>query len=130
MTGERRGWAPPLVAFSLDDLPHVTAMSSDETNQLLREIRDLQKAHFDYYVQFTQQIQRSQDDAEKAAVDRAKEDAAYAEEQRAFQQEMRDVSRRNSRNAVVVSIILVVALGSVVVVAALGSVINFFIAPP
>jgi len=122
--------APPLVAFSLDDLPHVTAMSSDETNQLLREIRDLQQAHFDYYVEFTRQIQRSQEQAEKAARDREPEDAAYVAEQRAFQQEMRDLSRRNSRNAVVASIILAVALGAVVVVAALGSVINFFIAPP
>lgn len=105
-------------------------MSSDETNQLLREIRDLQKAHFDYYVEFTRQIQRSQEQAEKAARDREPEDAAYAEELRAFQQEMRDLARRNNRNAVVVSVILVVALGSVVAVATIGSLINFLIAPP
>jgi hypothetical protein len=35
-------------------------MNDDETKEVLREIRDLQKAHFDRYVQVTEQLLRFQ----------------------------------------------------------------------
>ena len=105
-------------------------MSSDETNQLLREIRDLQKAHFDYYVEFTRKIERSQAEAEKSALERAKEDAAYAAEQRAFQQELREDARRNHRTASISSIILIVALGGVLAMYFLGSIVRVFLPIP
>lgn len=81
-------------------------MVDDETKQLLREIRDLQKAHYDRYVEFTRQISDSQRQAEAAARQRELESDAYLQQQTAYQQEMRDAVHRSNRNLMISMVVL------------------------
>jgi hypothetical protein len=61
---------------------------AQEIKQILREIRDLQKAHFERYKEFTQALlDRNQTD--RAAADRARKD------QQLFREEMRQVLKDN-----------------------------------
>ena len=86
-------------------------MNDDETKQLLREIRDLQQAHYEHYVRFTEQISEAQRQSEAAAQDRDRENEAYLQQQAAHQQEMRDAMKRSNRNMLIATVVLFAVLG-------------------
>ncbi len=114
-------------ADPLGDL--IAAMTDDETKQLLREIRDLQKAHYDHYVQFTKQISDSQRQAEAAAHERDQENDAYLQQQAAYQQEMRDAVNRSNRNMLISTVVLFAILGGFTVLYVLSSAIHTIATP-
>ena len=95
-------------------------MTDDETKQLLREIRDLQKAHFDRYVQFTEQVLESE---RQAAAKRDRENDAYFQKSAAYRQEMQDVIKRNQRFMLLTPLLLFGILVGGAVLYVLGSMI-------
>jgi len=80
----------------------------EEMKNLLREIRDLQKGHFERYVAFTEQIVQSQKHSADNAARSQTEQDAYLRQQLAYQEEMRHTVRNSQRNGILV---LVVAFG-------------------
>ena len=96
-------------------------MSDEETKQLLREIRDLQKAYYDRYVQFTEQIMEAERQAAAANAKREQENEAYFQRSAAHQQEMRDVIKRNQRHMLIAPFVLFGILAGIAVLYVLGS---------
>jgi hypothetical protein len=94
-----------------------------EIQELLREIRDLQRAHFERYQAFTEGILA----AEKAAAERAEH---IRHEQERYQDEMRQAALRNQRSAWIRNLILIVVLAvgvaSVQVVGMFLSILSFW----
>jgi len=93
----------------------------DEIKELLREIRDLQKAHFERYKEFTQAaLERQQANAEQAERSRDEQRRAR-DENRRYREEMRDALDNNQHRlrtlmagrSVMIAIVVVLALLSV-----------------
>jgi len=82
-------------------------MNDDETKQLLREIRDLQKVHYDRYVQFTERIVEAERQAAAANAKRDEENEAFFQQSAAYRREMQDVIKRNQRNMLMAPFVLV-----------------------
>lgn len=85
---------------------------------LLAEIRDLQRAHFERYKEFTGRLMESDEKNRQAAVEAAKTNDALVSDQRAYQEEMRRHVRNSHTHAVVASIvtaILVILLAGLLI---------------
>jgi hypothetical protein len=96
----------------------------DEIKELLREIRDLQKAHFERYKEFTEAVLvRQQAGAEQLEHSRV--------EQRRYRQEMRQAvedSRSRVRTALVTRWVIVGVATAVLVVGVSGAVMAMIFA--
>lgn len=98
-------------------------MTDDETKQLLREIRDLQKAHYERYVQFTEQIVEAERQTAAANAKRDQENEVYLQQSAEYRQEMQDIIKRSQRNMLLAPFLLLVVLGGIAVLYVLGSMI-------
>lgn len=98
-------------------------MTDDETKQILREIRDLQKAHYDRYVQFTEQVLESERQAAIANAKRDQENDAYFRESATYRQQMQDVIQRNQRYMLMTPFVLLGILVAVAVLFVLGNMV-------
>lgn len=98
-------------------------MTDHETKQILREIRDVQKAHYERYVQFTEQVLESDREAAAANAKRDQENEAYFRQSAAYRQEMQEVIKRNQRNMRIAPFVLLGVLVAVAVLYVLGSMI-------
>jgi hypothetical protein len=83
---------------------------AEEIKQLLREIRDLQKAHFERYAQFTSALLETDRRREVEAQQIAEEQEARRLRQEKYQEEMRQAVRNSQRYALIGGILLVVFL--------------------
>ena len=82
---------------------------------LLAEIRDLQRAHFERYKEFTGRLMESDERNQQVAAASAQANEAYLNEQIRYQDEMRRHVRNSQTNLIVtaiVSAILVVLLAA------------------
>ena len=80
---------------------------SDDIRKLLREIRDLQKAHFERYVALTDEISASQKRAAEEAARARSEQDALLQSQQDYQDEMRRTVRDSQRQATLLLAILI-----------------------
>ena len=79
----------------------MTPEDPSEIKDLLKEIRDFHKAHYERYVAFTDEIMRNDKQARESAKQSEKEHEAFLQHQLAYQEEMREAVHSSQRNTLI-----------------------------